>query len=56
MSRKDAPDHYLSIVENSTVADIAGAYKLPEMKRGPINTYTEKGANLPIELSRVLDE
>jgi len=56
MSRNDAPDHYLSIVANSTVADIAGAYKLPELNNGPINTYTEKGASLPIELFRVSEE
>lgn len=56
MSRNDAPDHYLLIVANSTVADIAGAYKLPELNNGPINTYTEKGASLPIELFRVSDE
>ena len=56
MSRNDAPDHYLSIVANSTVVDIAGAYKLPELSNGPINAYTEKGASLPIELFLVSDE
>lgn len=56
MHRKDGPDHYLLIVKNSTVTDIAGAYKLPKIKRGPISTYTENGASLPIELYRVSDE
>jgi len=56
MSRNDAPDHYFSIVANSTVADIAGTYKLPELNNGPINAYTEKGASLPIELFLVSDE
>ena len=52
MSRNDAPDHYCSIVANSTVYDIAGAYKLPYRNNGPIATYTEKGASLPIEIIR----
>lgn len=56
MSRKDARDHYLTIAENSTVADIARAYKLPRKKSGLINTYTENGASLPIELYPILDE
>jgi len=56
MSREDARDHYLAIAENSTVADIAGAYKLPKKKSGRINTYTENGASLPIKLYPILDE
>lgn len=56
ISRNDAPDHYLSIVDNSTVADIAKAYKLPEEKSGPIGSYAAKGASFPIELSPARDD
>jgi len=50
VARKDAPDHYLKIAENSGMRNIADAYKLPEAKSGPIEKYSAKGATLQINL------
>jgi len=49
-SRKDAPDHYISIAKNARVISLADAYKLPKEKSGPVENYSAEGASLHIEL------
>jgi hypothetical protein len=50
MSRQDAQDHYIPIVGDSTVWDVATAYHLPLEDYGPVQNYTANGASFPIQL------
>lgn len=49
-SRKDAPDHYLGISGDAKILSIADAYKLPIDKSGPVVKYSERGAELHVDL------
>jgi len=46
--RKDAPDHYTSILQYGGLEHIANEYHLPKQKAGHINAYTVNGASIPI--------
>lgn len=56
LPRKDPCDHYVSIIDNSTVVNIAHAYRLPEQNKGPLESYTVKGASFLIKLSPFQDK
>jgi hypothetical protein len=56
LSRRDAPDHFIKISDNSTIALIANAYNLPKEKRGPIEQYTSRGASLHIDINLLNNE
>ena len=54
--RKDAPDHYIKIAENSGIVNIADAYNLPEEKNGPVEKYNANGAKLQLEVIHQKDK
>jgi len=56
ISRKDAPDHFITITANSTITSIAGAYNLPEEKSGPVEKYSAKGAKLHVDVVQLDDK
>ena len=50
MSRRDAPDHYISIADNSRTTSVADAYMLPHNNMGPVQDYGSRGASLQIRI------
>lgn len=54
ISRRDAPDHYLKITATANIKSVADAYKLPEAKYGPVDGYSERGADLYINLVPII--
>jgi hypothetical protein len=54
VTRRDAPDHYLKITATANIASVADAYRLPDIKYGPIQNYTENGASLHIKFVPVI--
>lgn len=54
ISRRDAPDHYLKITATANITSVADAYRLPDIKYGPIQNYSEKGASLHIKFVPVI--
>jgi len=51
--RKDSPDHFISISENTHITSVADAYKLPLEPSGTIEQYKENGASLHIEVEEL---
>jgi hypothetical protein len=56
LSRNDAPDHYVALVRNAGIQDVASAYNLPDDKYGHIDHYSYKGASLHVEINPLKDK
>jgi len=52
-SRKDSPDHYIELIETSSLASIGTVYSLPVEKSGKIEDYKVNGAIYPIHAFHV---